>query len=287
MKFDYLEPKTISEASQLLAQNPDARVIAGGTAMVSAISNKLATPSALVSLARIENLGFIRRNKELHLGALATIRAAERDATVRAFCPALAQAYGVVGNVRVRNQATVGGNLAEADYASDPPAMLLALDARVVTNTREIPLKDLFLGILMTSLEPTEILTEIIIPELPASARAAFLRFTSRSAESRPSANAAVVADFDDAGRVKELRVAVGAAVAMPQRLSEVENSARGERLSDALVEKIAAEYARQIEPLDDKLESAWYRRELVHVLVRRALNAVMRPSPFAHHRKN
>jgi|GEM_PF-93547 len=275
MKFDFLEPKTISEASALLAQNPDARLIAGGTAMVSAISNKLATPSALVSLARIPNLGFIRRDDALHLGALATIRTAERDATVRAFCPALAHSYGVVGNVRVRNQATVGGNLAEADYASDPPTMLLALDARVVTNAREIPLKELFLGILMTALEPTEILTEIIVPGLPASARAAYLRFTSRSAESRPSANAAVVADFDDAGRVKELRVAVGAAVAMPQRLIEIENIARGEKLSDTLVEKIAAEYARQIEPLDDKMESAWYRRELVRVLVKRALEQV------------
>jgi carbon-monoxide dehydrogenase medium subunit len=250
-------------------------VIAGGTAMVSAISNKLALPSALVSLARIPNLGFIRRDGALHLGALATIRTAERDSTVRAFCPALAQAYGVVGNVRVRNQATVGGNLAEADYASDPPTMLLALEARVVTNAREILLKELFLGILMTSLEPAEILTEIIVPALPSSARAAYVRFTSRSAESRPSANAAVVADFDDAGRVKEVRVAVGAAVAMPQRLSELENIARGEKLSDALVEKIAAEYARQIEPLDDKMESAWYRRELVRVLVKRALEQV------------
>lgn len=279
MKFEFLEPKSIQEASSLLSQNPDARVIAGGTAVVSAISNKLAMPSALISLARIPNLDFIRRDGELHLGALATIRTAERDATVRAFCPALAQSYGVVGNVRVRNQATVGGNLAEADYASDPPTMLLALDARVKAQSanavREIPLKELFLGILMTSLESSEILTEIIVPALPASARAAYLRFTSRSAESRPSANAAVVADFDDAGRVKELRIAVGAAVAKPERLSEVENSARGEKLSGALVEKIAAEYARRIEPLDDKLESAWYRRELVRVLVKRALDAV------------
>lgn len=279
MKFDYLEPETIPEASALLAQNLDARVIAGGTAVVPAISNKLAAPPALVSLARIPNLDFIRRDSALYLGAMATIRAAERNPSVRAFCPALAQSYGVVGSVRVRNQATVGGNLAEADYASDPPTMLLALNARVrsesASGSREIPLQELFLGILMTSLEPTEILTEIIVPGLPASARAAYLRFTSRSAESRPSANAAVVVDFDDTGRVKELRIAVGAAVAKPERLPEVENSVRGERFSDALVGKIAAEYARQIEPLDDKLESAWYRRELVQVLVRQALNEV------------
>lgn len=280
MKFDYLEPKTISEASALLKQNPDARVIAGGTALVAAISNKLAAPPALVSLARIPNLDFIRSDGALHLGALATIRTAERHPEVRAFCPALAQSYGVVGSVRVRNQATVGGNLAEADYASDPPTMLLALDARVqakgVNGSREIPLKELFLGILMTSLGQSEILTEIIVDALPSSARAAYVRFTSRSAESRPSANAAVVVDFDDTGRVKDLRVAVGAAVAVPQRIPKVENRAQGEKLSDTLAASIASEYAQRIEPLEDKLESAWYRRELVQVLVRRALNEVM-----------
>lgn len=280
MKFDYLEPKSIPEASALLTQYPEARVIAGGTAVVSAISNKLAAPSALVSLARIPNLDFIRNDGAMHLGALATIRTAERHPAVRAFCPALAQAYGVVGSVRVRNQATVGGNLAEADYASDPPTMLLALDARVqaegANGAREIPLNALFQGILLTSLEPTEILTEIIVEALPSSARAAYTRFTSRSAESRPSANAAVVVDFDDTGRVKDLRIAVGAAVAAPQRIPKVENTAKGAKLSDALAAGIAAEYARRIEPLEDKLESAWYRRELVQVLVRRALNEVM-----------
>ncbi len=279
MKFDYFEPATVSEASTLLAQNPEARVIAGGTAVVLAIQNKLATPSALVSLARIPNLNYIRQDSELRLGALTTIRTAERDSTVRAYCPALARAYGVVGNVRVRNQATVGGNLAEADYASDPPTMLFALDARVkvesTNGTREIPLKELFLGILMTSLEPGEILTEIRVPALSASTRASYLRFTARSSESRPSANVAVVANLDREARVRELRVAVGAAVAKPERFEEVEAIARGEKLSANLAEKIAAEYARRIEPLDDKMESAWYRRELVRALVKRALDEV------------
>ncbi|MBI3537476.1 MAG: FAD binding domain-containing protein [Chloroflexi bacterium] len=274
MKFEFLEPKTISEASQLLAQNADARVIAGGTALVLAIQNKLALPSALVSLARIPQLDFIRAaNDGLHLGALATIRDTEHSRVVRDFCPALARAYQVVGNVRVRNQATVGGNLAEADYASDPPTMLMALDAKIISTSREILLRDFFLGILTTALAPAEILTEIIVPPLPASARAIYLRHTTRSAESRPSANAAVVADFR-AGRVNELRVAVGAAVATPQRFSDIENIARGEKLSDALIQKIAEKYAARIEPLDDKLESAWYRREIVRVLVKRALHA-------------
>lgn len=280
MKTDYFEPASIKEASTILAQNPDARVIAGGTAVVLALSNRLATPSALVSLARIPGLDFIRQTDDgLHLGALARIRTAEHSNVLNNFCPALTCAYAVVGNVRVRNQATVGGNLAEADYASDPPAMLVALDARVRAETadgaREIHLKDLFVSMLTTTLTSTEILAEIIVPLLNPSARAAYLRFTSRSSEARPSANVAVVADFDEGDRCQDLRVAVGAAVMTPQRLPEVEALARGEKLSDALAEKIADDYARQLDPLDDKLESAWYRRELIRVLVRRGLNEV------------
>ncbi len=280
MKTEFLEPSSIIEASAILSQNPDARVIAGGTAVVLALANKLAMPSALVSLARIPDLDFILRDNDgLRLGALARIRTAEQSKTVYGFCPALARAYGVVGNVRVRNQATVGGNLAEADYASDPPTMLIALDAQVhaenADSTREIPLKDFFISMLTTTLTPNEILTEIIVPRLAATARTSYLRFTSRSSEARPSANTAVVADFDENARCRELRVAVGAAVMTPQRLAEVETLARGEQLSDALVEKIADEYAKRLDPLDDKLESAWYRRELIRVLVRRGLNEV------------
>ncbi len=280
MKTEFLEPSSIIEASAILSQNPDARVIAGGTAVVLALANKLAMPSALVSLARIPDLDFILRDNDgLRLGALARIRTAEQSKTVYGFCPALARAYGVVGNVRVRNQATVGGNLAEADYASDPPTMLIALDAQVqaenADGTREIPLKDFFISMLTTTLTPNEILTEIIVPRLAATARTSYLRFTSRSSEARPSANTAVVADFDENARCRELRVAVGAAVMTPQRLAEVETLARGEQLSDALVEKIADEYAKRLDPLDDKLESAWYRRELIRVLVRRGLNEV------------
>ncbi len=280
MKSTFLEPTSVKEASTILTQDADARIIAGGTAVVLAIANKLAAPSALVSLARISNLDFIQHKDDgLHLGALASIRAAEHSGIVRDFCASLVRAYSVVGNVRVRNQATVGGNLAEADYASDPPTMLLALDARVraqtAEGTREISLKEFFIAMLTTALAPSEILTEIIVPSMPASARCAYIRFTSRSSEARPSANVAVVADMDQDGKCRDLRVAVGAAVMTPQRMPEIEAIARGEKLSDSLVGKIADEYAARIDPLDDKLESAWYRRELVRALVRRALDEV------------
>ena len=104
--------------------------------------------------------------------------------------PALAQACGVVGNVRVRNQATLGGNLAEADYASDPPAVLCALQA-VVTATssrgaRQIPLSEFFRGFYTTALQPDELLSDIFVPSLPPGARTVYLKYKSRSSEDRP-----------------------------------------------------------------------------------------------------
>ncbi len=284
MRIEFLEPTTLAEATQLLKQHGDeTKIIAGGTAVTLLLQHRLIAPAALISLGRIPDYAFIRREADgLHIGALAHLRDMERSNVVRDFCPALAHAFSVVGNVRVRNQATVGGNLAEADPNSDPPSMLLALDARVTTvstaGQREIPLQNFFAGLMTTALRPDEILSEVILPTLPASARTAYLRHTSRSMEARPSVSVAAVADLDSAGRCTDLRVAVGAAIATPQRLTQVEARARGEKLTNKLIETIADEYAQALEPLDDALESAWYRREMMRVFVRRALSEINPP---------
>lgn len=281
MKVKFLEPTTLSEAASLLAEHgDDAKLIAGGTAVVLMLQQKLIAPAVLVSLGRIEGQDFIRRSVDgLHLGALTLLRSAERSNLVHEFCPALAHTFGVVGNVRVRNQATIGGNLAEADYASDPPAMLLALDARVNViepgGAREIPLSDFFLGFYTTALTAVDVLSEVIIPPLDASTRATYLKFTSRSAEDRPCIGVAAVADFDDEGLCRSLRLAVGAAVETPQRLATAEAMARGERLTDDLIAAIADEYAHKLDPLSDARGSVWYRREMMRVFVKHALQEV------------
>ncbi|HET7089261.1 MAG TPA: xanthine dehydrogenase family protein subunit M [Anaerolineae bacterium] len=281
MKVDFLEPTTLDEAVALLSEYADgAKVIAGGTALVLMLQQRLVAPAALVSLGRIPGWDFIRREADgLHVGALTRLRAAERSNFVREFCPALAHAFGVVGNVRVRHQATVGGNLAEADYASDPPAMLLALDARVnaigPNGKRQIPLSDFFLGFYTTALASNEILSEVVIPPLPASCRAVYLKYTSRSSEDRPCVGVAAVADIDESGHCRDLHVAVGAAVETPQRVPKAEAMAMGESLADDLIDAIADEYARALDPLSDVRGSAWYRREMIRVFVRRALKEV------------
>jgi carbon-monoxide dehydrogenase medium subunit len=277
----FLEPADFSEAISVLDQYAaDAKIIAGGTSVVLMLQQKLIAPSVLINLGCIPNYDYIRLEEDgLHIGALAKIRAIERSEIVQEFSPALAHTFHVVANIRVRNQGTIGGNLAAADYAADPPAMLTALDARVQAQgppgTREIPLSEFFLGFYTTALEPNEILTEIIIPSLPVSARASYQKYTSISAEGRPCVAVGAVADFDMDGTCSDLRVAVGAATETPQRVRAAEEMAYGQALTDELIAAIADEYARSLDPLTDVRGSAWYRKEMIRVFVKRALQEV------------
>jgi len=277
----FLEPSNFLDAVALLTEHADdAKIIAGGTSVVLMLQQKLITPSVLIHLGRVPNYDFIRHEEDgLHIGALTKLRDIERSDAVKRFCPALAHAFSVVGNVRVRNQATIGGNLSAADYAADPPAMLTALDARVQVlgpaKMREIPLSEFFLGFYTTALEPNEILAEVIIPDLPASARAAYHKYTSISTEGRPCVAVGAVADFDVNGKCKDLWIAVGAAVETPQRLRAAEAMAHGHALTDELVAAIAEEYSLRLDPLTDVRGSAWYRKEMIRVFVKRALDEV------------
>jgi len=277
----FIEPTNISEATLLLDQYADdAKVIAGGTSVVLMLQQKLIAPSVLISLGRISDHDYIRLEDDgLHIGALTKLRDIERSQIVKQSCPALAHTFGVIGNVRVRNQATIGGNLSSADYAADPPAMLTALDARVQVQSprekREIPLNEFFLGFYTTSLEPNEILTEVIIPAWPSSAHAAYHKYTSISAEGRPCVAVGAVADFDNDGKCLDVRIAVGAAVETPQRVAEAEAMTRGSTLTDELIADIANEYSLKLDPLTDVRGSAWYRKEMIRVFVKRALEEV------------
>ena len=277
----FLEPSDFSEAVTLLTEHADeAKIIAGGTSVVLMLQQRLIAPGVLVSLGRVPGYDFIRHDADgLHIGALTKLRDLERSDVVQKFCPALAHTFSVVANVRVRNQATIGGNLSAADYAADPPAMLTALDARVQVvgpeKKREIPLSEFFLGFYTTALDSNEILTEVIIPPLPSSARASYHKYTSISAEGRPCVAVGAVADFDMNGKCKDLRIAVGAAIETPQRVKSAEAMAHGHALTDELVAEIAEEYARTLDPLTDVRGSAWYRKEMIRVFVKRALQEV------------
>jgi carbon-monoxide dehydrogenase medium subunit len=280
VSFTLLQPRTLAEALEALSEYGDeAKVLAGGTAVNLLLQQRLIAPGALIDIARIPGLDTIQEQGDgLHIGALATLRDIELSPLAKAGWPGLARACREVGNVRVRNQATMGGNLAEADYASDPPAMLLALDATVIVQnmsaSRTIPLADFFYGFYTTALEPDELIVDVIVPEPPASTRRTYLKFKTRSSEDRPALGVAAVGTFDN-GTCADLRIAVGAATEIPQRLPAVEALASGQPLTDDLIVEIADQYAAQIETLDDLRGSAWYRSQMIRTHVRRAVEEV------------
>lgn len=256
----------------------EAKVVAGATALTIMLQQGLIEPRALISIGQIDGMrGIERTGDALSIGALTTHREVELSPIVREALPTLATAFGVVANVRVRNAATVGGVVAEADYASDPPAMLVALDAEVDVvgpdGKRTIPIRDFLLGFYETALEPSEIVTTVRVPLLPAGSASVYEKFTTRSSEDRPCVGVAAVVRLEsDGATCADLRVAVGAAAEIPQRFDEVEAGAKGHSLDEAAAAAVADQYAEQIDPLSDMRGSDWYRREMIRVWVRRAI---------------
>jgi carbon-monoxide dehydrogenase medium subunit len=280
--FEILQPSSVDAAVSMLAANgDDAKVLAGGTALVLMIKNRLVSPKVLVSLSNVAGLRDIRYEPGvgLRMGALATIRQAETSAIVREQFPVLAETFGKVANVRVRNAATVGGNLTEADYASDPPCVLLALRARAViagpSGSREIPLTDFFRDFYETAIEPDEILTEVVVPEESKGAHQSYLKFVTRSSEDRPCIGACAWIRARN-GSCEELRVTLGAVAGTPQEFGDAEALASGQSLTPDLIGEIAERYAEGIDPLSDLRGSAWYRREMARVFVRRAIEQAL-----------
>lgn len=282
-EIDWHEPASLEEALDLLATHgEEARAIAGGTWLTLVLRQGLLAPTFLVSLHRISGLDQIQVDPAgfLHLGAMARHRGVERSPLVRERFPVVAETYAEVANVRVRNQATVAGNLCDADYASDPPAMLAALGAtvRVISQRgrREISIHDLIIGHYQTALAPDELLTEVIIPPLPAHPGTAYLKYRTRSSEDRPCVGVAAVVALEADGRCQRLEVVVGAVADRLQRFEGVLAQASGRHLDEAAIEDIAAAYARDIEPLSDLRGSAGYRRRMIRVLVARAVRAAI-----------
>ena len=276
---ELLQPRSIPEAVALLGRyGEEAKVVAGATALTIMLRQRLIAPRALVAIGGLPDLEAIdRADGHLHLGALATHRAVELSPLVRRELPVLASTFARVANVRVRNAATVGGVLAEADYASDPPAVFLALDAEIEVvgpnGARTIPASEFFLGFYETALAPEELVTGVRVPIPAARTAAVYEKFVTRSSEDRPCLGVAAVVRLGADGQTcEDLRVAVGAAADTPQRFPKYEALAHGQVLDEDLARTVAERYAESIDPIADMRGSAWYRTEMVRVWVRRAI---------------
>ena len=278
--FEYLEPETIDEALALLAAEPlDTLVMAGGTSLVILMKQDLIRPARVIGLRKLAQLRAIGSGEGLHLGALATHGTIARSSAVRAFAPALAATFASVATVRIREQATVGGSLAHADPAQDPPVTLLALDATAVvmskTRARRVPLDALFIDVFETSLEPDELLLRVELPPLPAGARATYKKFLPNSQDDYATVSVAAVVATGADGTCTYARIALGGAGPVPLRAYEAERSLVGRRPDDAAIKEAASLAAAATDPLADLRGSVAYKRAMAGVWTERALREV------------
>ncbi len=265
---EWLAPRSLEHAAELRAERgAEATVLAGGSFLGILMNQRFIEPRCLLSLRDVGELrGIEVRDGELCLGAMVTHRQVERDETVRGRWRVLSRAFGLVASPRVRNQATVGGVLADADYASDPPAVLSALNARAVLQSprgeREVAIDELIVGFYETCIAQDELLTEVRVPAPDPGA--VYRKFRSRSTEDRPCVAVAAAR----AGGT--LRVVVGACAEVPQHYPDI--CAGVSELRGSAPAEVAAAYAERLRPLSDSRGGAEYRRRVVAVEVRRAL---------------
>lgn len=279
----YHAPETVEETCALLAARDDAMVYGGGTAVQILLKQGVLFASDLVDIAGVPGLGALTETPAgLRVGPMATVRRMETDPLVRRLAPLAAEVYGHVANPRVRNTASVGGNLAHGDYRLDPPTALMVLDARVeiasATGVRTVPARDFFVDFQQTALERGELLTAVDIPRQPAGAGGHFAKLCSLSAGDWPAASACAL--VEQSGRSRRVRLSLGALSYVPVHTEfELDRDASEEDAVDAA--RQAAEPL--IDPIPDVRGSAAHKRRLGLVGVEDAVRCSWRTVREGH----
>lgn len=281
-EYEVHAPGSVAEAARLLGTlGDDARAIAGGTALVLALRQRLLMPAHLVSIAGIAALCGIAWDpaRGLRIGALARHDEIARSASVRTHYPMLATLAAQMANPQVRNQGTLGGNLCYGDPATDPPGCLLALDASVVLGSargeRVLPLAEFLVDFYTTALEPDELLVEVRLPPPAADSDGRYTRWRRTAAEHRPLVNVSVHVRRDvqgDGRRCSAARIVVGASTPVARRIARAEACLVDGEVDAARVAEVAAIVASDIDAISDARGDAAYRRRIARVATQRTL---------------
>ena len=277
--FQYLTPQSVDEAISLWeSHRTSVRYIAGGTDIIVKIKEGKAAPDYLVSLKHIPELDRLmldRETGELHIGALVTHRALETSDMIRRRYPIIYDAVSCIGSVQIRNVATIGGNIVNAVPSADGTIPLIALDAKIrITGPkgeREEELRHFFLGPGQNILAEGEILTRFIVPPLLPHTGSAYIKLTRREAMELPILGVGVLISLDDdLTTCTRARISLGVAAPTPIRALSAERFLQGKTLDDTVLEE-AGQIASEESRVRDSIRGvAWYRREMVRVLVKR-----------------
>src|SRR5258706_9329821 len=283
--FELATPRSLKEAIGLLdPEDPDIRPVGGGSAVMLMRKAVAMRPTRPVSLCGIEP-GYAQvsggANVELHIGGLRRLATLEHSSLVKEGWPVLSRTLRTLSNVRVRNVATIGGNLGHADPHMDMPPVLSALGARVTVTgpqgERTFPVEELCTGYYETVLARNELISKAIVPP-QANRPAAYMKVTTRAAHDWPALGVAVVLDMQGA-QIGNASVIVGAATDKPTRLTAAEAVLRGASIDDAMLRRAGEAGAAELDIVGDPHGSASYKKQLLRVYLGRAVRIALEAS--------
>jgi carbon-monoxide dehydrogenase medium subunit len=268
--FDYVRPASLEEALAALAENEDAKILAGGHSLIPAMKLRFAQPRTVIDVSRLPGLNYIREEGgRIAIGAMATHRDIEASALLKAKCPLLPEVAAQIGDAQVRNRGTMGGSLVHADPAADWPAAILALEAELEIagpqGRRVVAATDFFVEMMQSAVQSNEILVEIRVP-----ATAGSVAYVKSAQKASGFAIAGVAALVDKAG--KSVRIGITGVSSKAYRATGVEEALRGKAPTEEAIRAAAEQAADGIETLNDIHASAEFRAHLAIVNCRRAL---------------
>ncbi len=274
--FDYVAPQTLSDAVAALGQYPNSKVLAGGQSLIPVMRFRLAAPSVLVDINRIEGLSYIREESGwLKIGAMTRESALENSSLINEKYPLLADVVKVISDPVVRNMGTIGGNLANADPGNDHPAVMLAYGGQVVAlgpkGQRVIPIESFFLGLYESALASNEILTEVRIPSAQPRSGGAYLKLERKVGDFATVAVAAQV-QLDAKGNFASVGLGLTNVGLTAIKATEAEEFLEGRAPDDESFHQAAQLASDASQPIADARGSEDYKRSLVKTYTIRAL---------------
>lgn len=280
--FNIVDVAGLPEAVAALdAEDPSIRPIAGGTALMLMMKAGMFQPTRLINLRAVDekHAGVTAgADGSIRIGALVTLRSLENSAAIKKALPVLGSALYTLSNVRVRNVATVGGALAHADPHMDLPPVLIALGAELrilgPEGERVVPVEELVTGYYETQLANNELISEVVVPP-QGDKRSIYVKVTTRAAHDWPALGIAVALSVNRDG-VGAADLVISAATERAVRVAEAASLLIGKRPDDKLLRDVGEASAAAVEPIGDAQGSVAYKRELVRVYVRRALEQVL-----------
>src|SRR5688572_17039016 len=280
--FEYHAPDSMDQAVELFSRYGDeAKILAGGQSLVTAMNFRVVQPSVLIDLNRVGELSYIREDGNvLRIGSMARERHLEFDLSIVKRTPLLNEAVPFIAHPQIRNRGTIGGSIVNADPAAELPVLMLALNAglkaRNSSGERWIDAKDFFVGMFTTALEPDEILVEIELPFSLNHTGWSFMEVAPRAGD-YALMGVAVLVTLDEAGKCKAAKLIYLNAGEGPVEAKEAEKLLEGETLNDELIESAAGKASQEeINPFGNIHTSAEFQRHVANVLTKKALKQAL-----------